>query len=230
MSVHSKWEFKCLVFRLEIPRGIREKNQTYKAIYCKPILESLSLLLKMKNQEDSLFLSCVSKLHSWLCLILFLLSILPKKRCLLLIISKNNTSIYNMFYVDSVLTWWVDYNMLPASALYDLLGIVSSVVKLQNHGWDVAWLCFWASQQMRLVPRDNYSYNSPDVGETPPKDIKELYGYCNCSMLGRKSRPSLCSSASVTVIIALVVHDHLLSFYSCFFPLCIGCKHLQPAS
>lgn len=32
----------------------------YKAIYCKPILESLSLLLKMKNSnpEDSLFLSC----------------------------------------------------------------------------------------------------------------------------------------------------------------------------
>lgn len=30
-----------------------------------------------------------------------------KKRCLLLIISKNNTCIYNMFYVDSVLTWWV---------------------------------------------------------------------------------------------------------------------------
>lgn len=68
-----------------------------------------------------------------------------------------------------------------------------------------------------LVSKD--SYNSPDGGEPPPEGVKELFGYCNCSTLGRKSRPSLCSSASV-IVIALVVHDHLLSFHSSF-SLCV---------
>lgn len=112
----------------------------YKAIYCKPILESLSLLLKMKNSnpEDSLFLSCGLKTSFLaLCLkpFLFLLSILPKKTCLLVIISKNNTCIYNTFFVDSVLSWWVNCNMLPASTLYDLLGIVSCVLKQTAESW-----------------------------------------------------------------------------------------------
>lgn len=66
---------------------------------------------------------------------------------------------------------------------------------------------------MKLVSKD--SYNSPDGGETPPEGVKELFGYCNCSTLGRKSRPSLCSHASVTVI-ALFVHHHLFSFHSSF--------------